>query len=105
MATSSHVKLALFKIENEVLLNLDIAMKKKIGLYQLFWIKYINLGTQLARGEEKFISFFSKIFHCGALLLYVVLEVFVEVPLFQETWSAPKKSWLRACNSHPKFSS
>ena len=36
MATSSHVKLALFKIENEVLLNLDIAMKKKIGLYQLF---------------------------------------------------------------------
>ena len=31
-----------------------------------------------------------KIFPCGALLLYVEHEVFIEVALFQETWSASK---------------
>ena len=29
--------------------------------------------------------------------LYVLHETFVEVSLFQETSSAPKNSWLRAC--------
>ena len=37
------------------------------------------------------------IFQCGALLLYVVNEMFIEVPLFQETSPAPTNSWLRAC--------
>ena len=32
-----------------------------------------------------------KIFPCGALLLYVVYEVFIKVPLFQETCYTPKK--------------
>ena len=39
----------LFKIESEVLLNLDIVMKKKLVLYQPLLRKYINFGTQLAR--------------------------------------------------------
>ena len=46
--------------------------------------------------------YWRKIFPCGTLLLYVILEVFIEVPLFQETCFAPKTSWLRACNS-PQF--
>ena len=34
-----------------------------------------------------------KIFHFGALLFYVEDEVFIEVPLFQETYSTlPKKT-------------
>ena len=39
-----------------------------------------------------------KICHCRALLLYVMHEVFIEVPLLQETCSALKNSWLCACN-------
>ena len=31
-----------------------------------------------------------KIFPCGALILYVVHEVFIEVPLFQETCAGRK---------------
>ena len=46
-----------------------------------------------------------KIFPCGALLLYVVHEVFIEVPLFQETCPPQKNSCLRACNFQPNFSS
>ena len=51
----------------------------------------------------------TKIFPCKALILYVVHKVFIKVHLdkqetcFQETCSAPKDSWLRACNSHPSF--
>ena len=41
---------------------------------------------------------YKKICHCRALLWYVVQEVFIEVPLFQETCSALKNFWLRACN-------
>ena len=33
-----------------------------------------------------------KIVHFGALLFYVVDEVFIEVSLFQETYSTPKKT-------------
>ena len=44
-----------------------------------------------------------KIFPCGALLLYIVHEVFIEVPLFQETCSAQNNSWLHACNIQLTF--
>ena len=33
-----------------------------------------------------------KIVHFGALLFYVVYEVFIEVSLFQETYSTPQKT-------------
>ena len=46
-----------------------------------------------------------KIFPRGTLILYVVDEVFVEVPLLQETCPTPKNSWLCACNFHLNFSS
>ena len=39
----------------------------------------------------------TKITPCGALLLHVANEVFIEVPLFQEISFAQKNSWLRAC--------
>ena len=54
---------------------------------------------QLERGKVG--GLLGEIFPYGALLLYVVQEVFIEVPLFQETCSAPKNSWLRACNFQP----
>ena len=38
----------LFKVKNKVLLNLDIAMKKKLVLLQSLLRKYIYLGAQLA---------------------------------------------------------
>ena len=48
-----------------------------------------------------------KNFPCGALLLYVLHEVVIEVAQFQENCPAPKNSWLRACNFqlnfHPDF--
>ena len=40
----------------------------------------------------------NKSFPCGALLLYIVYEVFVKVLLFQETYPAPKNPCLCACN-------
>ena len=39
----------------------------------------------------------TEIVPCGVLLLTVIHETFIKMPLFQETSSAPKKSWLRTC--------
>ena len=33
---------------------------------------------------------------CGAFILYVVHETFIEVPIFQETSPDLKNAWLRA---------
>ena len=42
-----------FKVKSEVLLNLDIVMKKKLVLYQSLLRKRIDVGTQLARGRGR----------------------------------------------------
>ena len=46
--------------------------------------------------------FFERFF-TAALFFCLSFKVFIEVPLFQETCSATKSSWLGACNSHPNF--
>ena len=46
---------------------------------------------------------FSERFFTAALFFCLSFKVFIEVPLFQETCSATKSSWLGACNSHPNF--
>ena len=125
------------KVESEVLLNLDIAMKKKIVLYQSLLKRSINIGAQLVKGRvspllflkivKKYLNFGkncpvcehvwvklstemqfwrknTKISPCGALLLYVAHEVFIEVSLFQEICPPPRNSSLRACNLQLNFS-
>ena len=65
------------------------------------FISHLKCSFNIFRRKKK------KIFPCRALLLYVVHEVFIEVPLFQETCPAPKNSSFRACNFkrnfHPDF--
>ena len=63
-----------FKIEGEVLLNLDIALKKILVLYQQEYL-----------GEKN-----TKISPCRTLLFYVAHDVFIKVSLFQEICSAQK---------------
>ena len=105
-------------------------MKKKLVLYHLLLRKKNHLGAQLAGGGgrgrstlfcflkigKKFALNLEKIalFVCiyglnshlkcsfGEILekKYVLHEVIIKTPLFQETCSA-----LCACNSHPNFSS
>ena len=43
-------KAGLFKVKSEVLLNLDIFLKKKLVLYQPLLSKCINFGAQLESG-------------------------------------------------------
>ena len=41
--------------------------------------------------EKNVSKCFTKMFQCGALLFYVQHETLIKVPLFQETFPAPKK--------------
>ena len=59
MAATSHMKFCFLKSRSEVLLNLDIAMKKKLVLYQPLLREQIKLGVQLA--GERSPGFFLKI--------------------------------------------
>ena len=73
MAATSHVKLDLI-FEN-------------IALF--VYIHGIN--SHFKCSFENILEKYNKIFPCGALLLNVMYEVFIKVPLFQETCSATKK--------------
>ena len=62
------------------------------------WVKFsFNEALRISWRKSK------KIFPREALPLYVVHEVFIEVPLFQETCPALKNSWLRVCNFRLNF--
>ena len=55
------------------------------------WVKFLILDAVLIVFSRKN----SKLFHCTVFLSCVIGEVFIEVPLFQETSFAMKQSWLR----------
>ena len=68
----------------------------------------MHLGIKFSRKMwfKKYLEKKNKnIFPCGALLLYVVHEVFIKVLLFQETCPVPKNPWLCACNFQLNLSS
>ena len=123
-------KAVLFKVKSEVFLGLDNVIKKKLsgatsreqvgglpcrflkidkkcpvfGKFTLFMCIY-GLNSHLKDSFKSVLGKKHEIFPCGCLLFYGVLEVFIKVPLSQETCSVLKSSWLRTFNSHPNFSS
>ena len=56
------------------------------------WVKILIQNVILRASWRKKTKFFP----CGAFILCVTHETFIEVPSIQETSPAPKNSWLRA---------
>ena len=74
---------------------------KRVVLFLCIYGLYSQLKCSFKSILEKKQESFSLL----VLLFYVADEVFIEVPLFQEIYSAPQNSWLRAGNFHLNFSS
>ena len=82
------ISLAYLKIEKSSMI------LEKIALFVCIYGLHSNLKCSFKSILEKK----HKNFSLRSLLLYDVYEVFIQVPLFQESCSG-----LCACNSHPKF--
>ena len=71
----------------------EVVIRRKFGNSSIdfagAWIGLRRCKTKLRKN--------SKIFPCLAFLLFVVDEMFIKVPLFQETSPTLKNSWLRPC--------
>ena len=88
------------RLAGEILLKKLPWFWKKSTLY----VHIYGLNSQLKRTFKSILEKKHKTFFLRDILFYVVHETFIQVPLLQENFPAPKNCWLRACNFINSFS-